>query len=274
MDRDLQRAQEAQRSSKRVALAEAWTDDLVRDLTALANSGGGVVVVSAPVRRSDVAAAVTQHVPGGFEAFSIHSLSRNGADASAILVGEAEEEPLALAGGEVVFRHGGRSEPATARDIASFVDRRLRRVRRDWLTGIRRVMSAPRGAEIVAIERALDETGAPTRIRIATDTDAPVYGLIDPDATHPYRQKELLAELRERLPDVELNQYVMQAIRRVHDISPETRPDFAYRGKFDPAPHYSEDFLEWIVEQHGRDARFFEKARMRYRELVRPRRAY
>src|SRR5437870_3865828 len=81
-----------------------------------------------------------------------------------------------------------------------FIARRVKELRREWLSGIRQVVTAPRGSEIVAIERTEDEEGE-AAIRITTDKNAPLFRAVDWDVTHPYRQKELLHEVNARLPE-------------------------------------------------------------------------
>src|SRR5213595_441601 len=80
---------------------------------------------------------------------------------------------------------GARSEPATTNDLAAIVQRRIDAARRDWLGAVRRVV---KGA------------AQPVDVRIVDDRRAPAYRVVDYDKTHPYRQKELLAALRARVP--------------------------------------------------------------------------
>ena len=77
--------------------------------------------------------------------------------------------------------------------------------------------------------------------------------------------------MNRRLPDgVAVSGYDILSIRRVHDISEETRPEFAHVPKFG-SPQYSEAFVDWILEQHGRDPQFLAKAKAQYTR-TRPRR--
>jgi hypothetical protein len=311
-DRFLARAAEAKRESEYVAFRDHFDpraeDDwieLIKDLAAIANSGGGVVVIGvnsdgansgADVRpvlaldRPAIANRVAGYVGERFDDFEVHEVKRSGASAAAIVVGPAAPAPLVFARaathedprgrsrtvfprGSLYVRHGGRSEPATGADLRGFIERRLDQQRADWLGGIERVLTAPQGAEIVAIERSDDEEGEPTRIRITTDEDAPVYSRINPDATHPHRQKELLAEINRKLPgNVKVNAHDILSVRRVHEIDETTRPEFAHRPKFGSV-QYSDELVEWIVDQYTSDQDFFSKARERYYELRHPRRA-
>lgn len=278
-DRLLERARTAKRASKYVVLREAFDPEdegdwgtLVRDLAALANSGGGVVVIddAAPVlelgapRIADGFARLTGE---SFTAIDTHEVSRNGTRAGAIVVGSAATAPLVI-DGIAYFRHGAKSARSTSRDLSTFIDRRLALVRRELLAGVKKVISAPSGAEIVAIQRT-DPAGEPSRIQITTDEDAPVYGRIDPDATHPFRQKELLQQINARLPAAaRINSYDMVAVRKTLEIDETTHPQFVHLFHYGGV-QYSEAFVDWIVHEYGRDPSFFDQARRRYYELRR-----
>jgi hypothetical protein len=308
LDRFLERAAEAKRESKYVEFKEQFDlsvegerIELLKDFVAIANSGGGVVIVGVANDSSpsgaDVQAVLAldgakigdklaRYTGDNFDEFEVHEMRRRGKRAAAIIVGAVAAAPLvfqqqgsymnpqgrpktAFHRGAVYFRHGAKSEPATSDDLRVFIERRLDLVRNSWLGGIKRVISAPRGSEIVAIQRTRDEEGEPNRIRITTDEDAPVYGRIDPDDTHPHRQTELIAEVNKKLPrETTINSYDVQAVRRVHEIDPKTRPDFAHQGKFDLAPQYSDELVDWLVEQHRRDDQFFARARAEYANLM------
>jgi hypothetical protein len=263
----LRRAAEAQRSSKYVALHEDGDVDweaVGADAVALANSGGGVIVLPHP---SDAIAERIAQIAGEAPELSLHELERNGRIVDAVVVGRPES-PLTFGPENIVLvRHGARSTAATAKDLRAFVERRLRDVRKHLLSGVRTALAAPPTAEIVAIERTHDELGELTRIRITTDDAAPLFGRIDPDLTHPYRQKELIAHLNAKLGGaITLNQHDLLSVRRSHGIDDESHPEFAHRPKFGNL-QYSEDFVDWILDQYARDPRFFAKARARYSEL-------
>jgi hypothetical protein len=132
-------------------------------------------------------------------------------------------------------------------------------------------MHAPGGAEIAVVETAeRDEEGRPTLIRLTTDPTAPLYGQIDPDLSHPYRQKEVVREVNARLDGREVNAFDILSVRRIHEISEETHPDFVHVPKFG-SPQYSEAFVTWLVDQDERDPQFFERAKARYVALRRRR---
>jgi len=289
------RAAEAKRSSKRVALVERFDPrtpgvwlELVRDVAAVANSGGGVVVLSGDVEEEQLHEELARYAEPEFETFELHDITRAGRRATAIVVEGVANTPLvfartgryrsadgdehvAFARGGLYFRHGARSEPATGADVRDFIKRQLDATRSQWLANIRQVMHAPDGAEVAVIETAeRDDEGRPTLIRLTTDPHAPLYGQVDPDRSHPYRQKEVIREVNARLDGEVVNAFDVLSVRRVHAISEDTRPEFVHVPKFG-SPQYSDAFVDWLIGEHGRDPDFFSRAKAKYL-ATRPRR--
>jgi len=180
-------------------------------------------------------------------------------------------EHVAFVRGGLYFRHGAKSEPATGEDVRDFIRRQLEATRTQWLANIRQVMHAPDGAEVAVIETAeRDEEGRPTLIRLTTDPHAPLYGQVDPDQSHPYRQKEVIREVNARLGEGTVNQFDVLSVRRVHAVPEETRPEFVHVPKFG-SPQYSDAFVDWLVAEQQRDPEFFQRAKATYL-ATRPRR--
>lgn len=249
-ERLLAKAAAATRASKYVAFSA--DPDILRDVVALANVGGGVVLVAeapdVPAIRRTLA----------FDDVELVTIERG----PVLVVGNAGESPLTLDSQGAFFRHGGRSVPASRDDLRTFVERRLAAARKRLIVDIKRVISAPEGSEVVAIERSEDETGERV-IRITTDVHAPLYRAIDFDITHPYRQKELVEEVNSRLPEEKaINAYEFQAIKRTYDID----PDFVHLPRFGTS-QYSRAFVDWLVERIEGDREFVGRARARYHEL-------
>jgi hypothetical protein len=171
------------------------------------------------------------------------------------------------------FRHGAKSEAATGVDVRDFIRRQLDATRTQWLANIRQVMHAPDGAEVAVVETAeRDEEGRPTLIRLTKDPHAPLYGQVDPDHSHPYRQKEVINEVNSRLGDGTVNAFDVLSVRRVHQVSEETRPEFVHVPKFG-SPQYSDAFVDWLVGEQQHDPQFFAKAKSAYLATRRRRRS-
>ena len=130
------RAANATRSSKRVALRDSVDYvELVRDVAALANSGGGVIVLDgvAGVDEELLHERLSEYAEPEFEAFEVEPLSRNGRPSTAVVVEGVRNAPLtfretgrvgthvAFVPGGLYFRHGAKSEAATGEDVRDFI---------------------------------------------------------------------------------------------------------------------------------------------------------
>jgi hypothetical protein len=285
--RFLGRAVEARRSSKRVALRDSLDYvEFVRDVAAMANSGGGVIVLDgvAAVDEELLHEQLERYAEPEFESFTVEPLTRKGRPSTAVVVEAARNAPLvftrtgrvegkhvAFVRGGLYFRHGAKSEPGTGADVRDFIKRQLDATRSQWLANIRQVMLAPDGAEVAVVETAeRDEEGRPMLIRLTTDPHAPLYGQVDPGQSHPYRQKEVIREMNARLDGQTVNAFDVLSVRRVHAITEETRPEFVHVPKFG-SPQYSDAFVDWLLAENERDPQFFARAKTKYL-ATRPRR--
>jgi len=81
----------------------------------------------------------------------------------------------------------------------------------------------------------------------------------NPDTTHPYRQKDVIAAVNPRITAPHaINSYDLLCVRKVHNIEPKA--EFYYKSKF-ASPQYSGAFVDWIVEQFEKNPDFFTVAK-------------
>src|SRR4051794_37726924 len=111
-ERLLAKAEAAKRSSKYVAFRNGDEPaELLRDVVAMANVGGGVIVTPSPPDLTRVREQLD------FDALELASLAKG----TAIVVGPAGDAPLTLED-RAWFRHGARTTPATRDDLKRFMD--------------------------------------------------------------------------------------------------------------------------------------------------------
>jgi hypothetical protein len=207
--------------------------ETVKDVFAMANSGGGVILVGVdgqgrPTGKdvkqlldtdpADLANKLTAFTGRDFDALAVRSHSKGNQVVATLEIGEApiplipvrpgtyekerRKQATAFSVGVVYVRHGAKSEPATSHDLERIIERRLREVRSFWLKGVRRVIEAPPDSVVTVGPRPVQvvaDPAAATPVRITTDPAAPLVTLADPDKTHPNRLKELLAAVNGRL---------------------------------------------------------------------------
>ncbi len=272
--------------------------EVLKDIVAMANSGGGVILFGlddfANPTGSDVAPILDYDGPrigdklrkytgmnlGGFTLFP---LKRGAAQLTGIriiaspapLVFTADgqytnangQERFAFRQGTAYFRHGAKSEPGTTDDLRGFVERELERVKAGWLSGIRQVVEAPPGAVVsVGLPIQAPSEGTIDRVRLVADSDAVGVVLMDPNKTHPYRQKDVVAEVNRRLTGgVQISAHDLLGIRRLY----QTDSNRSYRYKPNTGcGQYSEAFIQWIVDQITQTAEFLAQLRARHHQWL------
>jgi hypothetical protein len=272
--------------------------NLIRDIAAIANSQGGDIVLRMPTEapaltRSDILRKISDYSDSVFDEIEVGALDRSQPAVVRVTVGrslfpivfttaggyvdpnEAEKRIEAFAAGSIYFWHAGTSVPGGTGDLRDFFERLLRRVRRRWLRGIRRVLTTP--IDSVA-NTATNRKGPRAKhvatanlqpVRITTDPDAPALQPQDVDRLYPWRQKDLLGELNARLGRRALTTYDIQAVRRQHRL--DERPDFVFHLP-GAGRRYSPAAADWFIDQHARDSEFFKKARAADQEMLKLRR--
>jgi hypothetical protein len=300
-----QRALAAKRETRAIEFKEAFDPssrrdwcELIKDVISIANSGGGIIVFGYSNRGevtgnnlsalkaldpAKIADQIKPYIGRDFADIEIGDPWRGG---KSLVTWTIAETPVPLVfvkpgtysveGGKqdaafrtgIYFRHGAKSEPGTSDDLAKFIEHRMAIARKEWFRNVRKVSAAPIGAEVIfqvpTVRHSADRRA--TEIRITTNPSAPAYKLVNPDVTHPYRQKELVAEVNKKLPRVNFNSFDVQSIRHTQAI--DGKPEFLHKPQFG-SPQYSQEFVDWIVERVQSNKGFLKRARSQYRDLLR-----
>ncbi len=304
VDKLIEKGLDARRESKHVEFKtlfdpssrEAWCE-LVKDIVAMANSGGGVILIGLnndgtpsgatvnsvlEIDPAIVTDKINRYTGCQFTEYEIRGCQKGEQQVVAIAVGEVSiplvfqqpgtypvqggRQKTAFSKGTVYFRHGAKSEPGTTEDFRRTIERHLDAVRREWLQGVRKVVQAPPGAQVTVLPPEVVQSTSPsaTPIRITDDPNALEYRIVDPDRAYPYRLTELVQETNRRLPrGVEINKHDIMSVRGVYHI--DERREFICKLRFS-SPLYSNAFVDWLIEHYLEDNDFFISARRRYRE--------
>jgi len=209
----LDRALKATRESKRVEFKESFDPtsaaewcEVIKDIVAIANSGGGIIVFGldssgqpsarsldavARVDPADIANKIGKYTGPVDLEFEIRHLTKEGRPLVGLVIqgvvsplifqkpGTYEVKPgkqrTVFGVGTLYFRHGAKSEPGNTEDLRRVLERHIERVRKAWLSGVRKVVHAPPGSRIL--------TAAPTRGNASTAAVArTVRAVNDPTA--------------------------------------------------------------------------------------------
>ncbi len=299
IDELLRKGLKATRESKYIEFKESfdvtslqsWCE-IVKDIVALANTGGGIILIGLdnqgkptgfdvnpvlildPAKITDKVATYTGQQFADFEISEHYKESKRIAALRVYAVPtpmvfirpgtypiENNKQKTAFSMGTVYFRHGAKSDPGTTEDLRRVFERALEATRKEWARGVRKVITAPRGSEVEIVSGDVTESKSPhaTPIRITNDPSAPAFRKLDPDISHPYRLKELLQILNERLGNqAKLSSYDILCLRRLYKLDEDET--FFHKSRFS-SPQYSEAVVEWILQQLAQDSAFFDKSR-------------
>jgi hypothetical protein len=265
--------------------------ELIKDIVAMTNSGGGRIVFGVnddgspsnadldPIASVDPADLTNKVHSYTEQQFPDHSVSKGilkGANVVVMEIGLSRipmvftspgtyptgsgTQKTAFAKGTVYFRHGAKSEPATSEDIRASIERELTRVKDFWLQGIGKVVTAPPGTVVQVVQQdvSLKDTPESAPIRLTNDANAPAFRAIQADRLYPYRQKELINKINERIGRKVIGPFEVLAIRYAHNV--DANPTFSYKSQWSPR-QYSDAFAAWLIEAYEADNEFFVRAK-------------
>jgi len=303
-DKLLQKAVHAQRESKYIDFKEScdiesiesWCE-IIKDIVAMANSGGGVIVFglkndgtcsgfdSAQLLSYDTAKVtdkIAKYTNRQFSDFEFLEVRRGVTTLAAVMISEAilpivftkagtyrtesGKEKVAFQQGTIYFRHGAKSEPGDSEDLKDVIDRQVERVRKTWLGGIKKVTQAPAGSAIQVLYPSSVPGSLPGNIfsaRIVADKTAPGVRPESADSLWPHRAKNVTTIVNHRLEGrTKINSYDLQCVRRIFNIEKD-HPEYCYRPFALISPQYSDAFVEWLVAEFEKNNQFFSQTRQR-----------
>ena len=295
----------AKRESKAVEFKEQFlpTDprqalEVLKDIVAIANSGGGVLAIGInntgessgfdvkPVLDYDHAKycdIVKKYTMQNFADFEVVEAKKSGQSVALFLINppdsplvfekpgtyavDVKHQQTVFAQGTIYFRHGAKSESGTTDDVRKFIEKRVREMHDQLVKGLRKVSEAPRGSQLLVVPRgarAIGPAGA-VAVRLTTNPDAQGILVTDRHEIFPYRQKDVIAKLKEVLPAGSVpNTYDLQAINKVYKIADQEnlswQPPFLSR-------LYSDAFVEWIIDKLSNQKHFLQDTRGRLHEI-------
>jgi len=301
----LERAGDAAKESKHldfkrefdISSGEAWCE-VIKDIVALANSGGGVVVFGvaddgtnsnfdpAPLLAydtADIANRIARYTGNQAIDLEVVKLTRTGEIRPAFLVSDTDvpivftkpgtydigggRQKTAFAQGTIYFRHGSKSEPGNRDDLAGWRDRQIAKARKSWLGGIRKVVQAAPNDHVTVISSpgSIRQGTAVVEAKLTSDPSAVTFVPTNAEEIWPHRQIDLIREVNKRLAgEAQINTHDIYCIKKVYDVL-KAYPKFAYKPHHLASPQYSDAFIEWIVDEYTKNKNFFRETRARCR---------
>jgi hypothetical protein len=158
--------------------------------------------------------------------------------------------------------------PGTGADLVAWRDRTVARLRREWLSGIGKIVRAPAGSMVSVVSRDVADVHLGSVAASALTGERGAVAIVPRNAEElwPYRRSELLRRLNEKLGGKRLNAHDIQCINwKIHVLD---RPDFSYRSHHQASVQYSPAYADWIAEQMRRDPDFLRRARVEYQAAI------
>jgi len=162
--------------------------ELIKDIVAMANSGGGTIIIGLNNDGSpsgeDVAGVLAldnaefmdkigSYTGSQSLELDVTGANKGGHPVAVITIG-AVASPLvfvkpgtypisggrqntAFGKGTVYFRHGAKSEPANSEDLPRFIEKERQRHAKDLMDNVRKVVEAPRGHRVVVVAEGTED---------------------------------------------------------------------------------------------------------------------
>jgi hypothetical protein len=276
--------------------------EVLKDIVAISNSGGGTLVIGInnvgqatggdvkPVLDYDHAKycdLIRKYTNQNYADFEVIEAEKDGHTVAVFLIDPPDyplvsEKPgtypiegskhqqTAFAQGTLCFRHGAKTESATSDDLRRFMQNRFKEIQDQLVKGMRIVSESPRGSELTIVPAGIVDSSCMggTPLRITTNPDAPGAIAVDRHRICPYRQKEVIKKLKERLsPDLVPSTNDFQAIVKIHNVVSDAA--FAWKPEFS-SRQYSAALVDWVVERISENHDFAHEARRKLYEKMHP----
>ena len=262
--------------------------EIIKDIVAFANSGGGLIIfgvqndgkkykfdnkIIISLDTATITDKIEKYTNVSFSDVSIIAIKRKSKKCAVFLIGPSvypiifgvqgnyqknNKQKTAFSKGAVYFRRGSKSQPGTFHELKRIIDNLIKKQQKEILKGMRKVVDVPIDHEVKILPKniKISETGYP--VKIARKGETPTSAaLLDPDKTHPNRQKEVLHKLNTKLK-LKLNQHDFQCLKKMYKIN--ENEEFFYKSKFG-ASQYSQALIDWIIERYTSNKNFFKEAR-------------
>jgi hypothetical protein len=183
----INKAINAKRESKHIEFKECFDPtspqdwcEIIKDIVAMANSGGGVILFGVDnvgklfstnlnaifcLDPADIADKISKYTGSVDLKFEIREVKKGRQNLVAFVILPVSipivfrkpgtydigfgKQKSAFSVGTVYFRHGAKSEPGTSEDIRQAIERQLDNIRKSWIKGVRKVVRAPEGSQVV-----------------------------------------------------------------------------------------------------------------------------
>jgi hypothetical protein len=264
--------------------------NIVREIVAIANSGGGYIVFGVdnsgnptgddlkilqwdPAKITD---QINKYTSVQFCGFEIQRAEKDGKQVAVMKIEEVNpplvftkegeytdrtdpsRKKCAFHRGTIYYRHGTKTEPGDQNDIRESYDRFLERRRKKVIE----VLEAAPGVKIEVLTHAPGKTG----VSATTDDRTERVARIKVEDYYIYALKDIVEKINAQIRGKKINRYDIKILIKVYDLESNDmymkKISYYGNGSF----RYSEEFLKWLLDEVKRDPSLFQKAREKYKQ--------
>jgi hypothetical protein len=274
---------------------ECWCA-LIKDIVAMANSGGGILVFGANSDGSPsgadcnaflkfdlavISSKVFKWAGHEFAELETVSVKRRDGDFPALIIGEADvpipfsrpgewEKPdgkkkTEFAEGTVYFRHGAKSAPGTRADFSKWIERYAAAERQRLMRGMRKIVAAPPGHVVAAVTTDPITSIGTAGMAVQLSNDPKASKIMPRRAAdfYPHRGIELREKVNNALKDMKINSHDIVSVNNAYRVFTDHQ-EFATKPHDKTGPLYSDRYVDWLVQQIRSNPKFLTEARTIY----------
>lgn len=270
--------------------------ELIKDIVALANSGGGIILIGVndSGKKSDfdfkklldydnakITDKISSYIDIDYSDFELIKIRRPDGFVVGFIAYQTYppiifskpgdysdstgKQKSAFQKGILYVRRGSRSIPAKSADLIKILEQEISIRRKQWLGNIRKVIQSPSNYDVHVVNKnmevSINEKGTP--VRLTTNPDAPEFRITNPDTLCPYNTTKTVDIINEKLRGKwKITNYDILMVRYLFDIC--DNPDYYYHPT-SGSSQYSDKFIEWIIDHFKSDKKFFTKNRKKHR---------
>jgi hypothetical protein len=278
---------------------EGWCG-ILKDIIAMANNGGGILVFGCEsdgkpsgkdcshILNIDVATftdKVFSYTGYHFGEMEVTTAARGNHICPVLIVGEVDilvpftrpgeyetivkgkpTKKTAFAAGALYFRHGGKSEPATRADLEQWIARRIAKERKNWIQGVKKVVTAPIGHVVEVVPKGAKLTLAADGMKVQYSNDPAALRVLAPQIhqTHPHKRQRLI-NLVKKASGKTLGLHDLTVLNHYLNVFND-HPEFANKPHASSSPQYSDLYVNYLSKRLVDDPSVIIQARAAYKQ--------
>lgn len=253
---NIQKALAATRETKNIEFKDRFDPtvpgewcELIKDIVAIANSGGGVILIGAndggeptgedvslilELDSAIIVDKVSRYIGCQFAEIDMVEAGKQGYKLAVFVVASVDipyvmskpgtydigggKQKTAFGVGTIYFRHGPKSEPGTTEDLRRAFRLQANVLRKEWNREIRKVVEAPAGSKLIVLPPTPGNLARDINVRVVNDPHVHAIPVREDNllANFPYTARSLAEKARQRYSDFVENA-AFHAIKRKYD---------------------------------------------------------